>query len=640
MESTTMNLTFLASLLVASTAATATADEWDALPVRKPEFGQKMTVSVEELVNEITPLIKVAPFSFDLAYWKPSELATEFKLASTRYIDGKPAPGDREFATTKEYDPLGDKVMIASVPDPELLARAVDNSDFALVPLRVLLRHQMQASSGSGAEKEHSGPGFHVKWSERFAGVRTLSMTPLQLTRGKSVRTFAPSGFRLIDHYMTFEDARDNSMMGAFCVRVLWHPNRVGENGVRPANGVFFAAKLKLVQIDWLKEGEIIPEKYWEAEEEDWKELLAEDLFDSFGAEALGDPFDSPSALAMRAMHPLTPAIVHRIANRTDPRLLAALAPVLLDEPVSYDPARFDAAYGKAVDPVQRLLLGAAAGAAGAKQRAQYVADCSIALHSERPTTLRAAFMLARVLGDAELAPSLATAVKRAPPAEAAIGALALGANASPAAREALLELTTSAPHALVKSAAIRGLADFGDAQDADRLSRESELAALDPATGELRVMLTGSKAGGALVEIHELAIAAKSGDVAKALTRIQSLAGGLTSTDMAIRTAGRAARDWYCRLASVVPALDGSKLEGSEGPAIRRIAMGSGRRVIPQLLAALKQAQGAQKKDVARIVGATKDPRVKETLQQLSDADADEENEAGSAGLIEFQKD
>jgi hypothetical protein len=66
---------------------------------------------------------------------------------------------------------------------------------------------------------------------------------------------------------------------------------------------------------------------------------------------------------------------------------------------------------------------------------------------------------------------------------------------------------------------------------------------------------------------------------------------------------------------------------------------MGSGRRVIPELLAALSAAKGEQKKSIARIVGSTKDPRVKSALQKLADSDNNDDNDVGNAGLIEFQK-
>lgn len=628
----------IATLCLIFCAPPAAADEWSELPRRKPEFGQKMNVAVEILANEIDPAIGNRTFDFDLAYWKGGELDTRFKLATTRTIGGKAAPGPREFETTKEYDPIGGRVTIGATPDAELLLRVVDPSDFALTPMRCLLRHKMPSSAGNAAEKELSGGGFHVKWSERFAGVKQISITPLQVTRGRSVRTFGPSGFRLVDHYLTYEDARDDSIMGAFCVRVLWRPSR-GDAPDAPPSGVYFAAVFHLTQLDWLKEGEVIPEDAWTNANDEWREMLAEDLFDSIGAEAIGDAFDSPSAFVLRAMNLLTPPILHRVASRTDPKLLAAIAPIVVDQAVSYDPSRFDKAYEKAVDPVQRLLLGAAAVAAGSKAAATYRADAALALRSSRPDTLRAAFLLARALGDPELAEAIGAAIERAPPPIAAHGLVALGALNAPGARELLLRSSASA-EPLLRAAALRGLADFGDPADANALSAATELGAIDYATGEFRVLLSGSKAGGALAEIHELAVAAKAGDVDKALTRLQSLSSGLFSTDSGSRAAALASVDWFCRLSSLVSRLDGTRLDGSDGATLRRIAMGSGRRAIPELLSALRAAEGAAKKNVARIVGATKDPRVKEPLQQLSDADADADSEAGSAGLIEFQKD
>jgi len=629
-----------ATLCLALLFSTATADEWDGLPQRKPEFGQKMNVSVEVLVNEIDPAIGSKPFDFDVAFWKSSEFATDFSFVTTHVFEGKAAPGDRTFKMTKEYDPAGGRVSIDDTPDAELLARVIDSSDFALAPLRCLVRHQMPSSAGGPAEKEMSGSGYHVKWAERFHGVKQVSQTPLQLTRGRSVRTFAPSGFRLVDHYLTFEDARDNSMMGAFCIRVLWRPTRADVDPSAPPSGVYFAALLRMKQLDWLKEGDVIPEDTWKDQDETWREMLAEDLFDSISNEAIGDPLDSPSAVALRAMALLTPGILHRVASRTDPKLLSAIAPILIDQAVSYDPSRFDKSYKSAIDPIQRLLLGAAAVAAGSREAPTYRADAVIALRSKRPDNLHAAFLLARALADPTLAEPLVEAVKNAPPAVAALGLLALGATDHPAAHAALLESAKSATDPLLLAAALRGLADFGDAKDASILQAGTNLGATDFATGEFRVVLTGSKAGGALAEIHELAVAVKSGDVAKATTRMLGLASGLFSGDAASRAAAIAASDWYCRMWSLVDRLDGSKLDGSDGPTLRRIAMGSGRRVIPQLLASLSKSEGAAKKALARIVGATKDPRVKDPLQKLSDADAEADSDAGSAGLIEFQKD
>lgn len=625
--------------VIAALTRPASADEWSELPQRKPEFGQKMNVTVEILANEIDPALGTKPFEFDLAYWRGGELETQYKFATTRAIGGKPAPGDREFSLTKEYDPLGGRVSIGASPDAELLARVIDTSDLALTPLRCLVRHRMPSSSGGPAEKEMSGSGFHARWSERFAGVKQISITPLQITRGRTVRTIAPSGYRLIDHFLTYEDARDDSIMAAFCVRVLWRPIPNAEAGAAPPSGVYFAAILRMTQIDWLKEGEVIPADAWENEEDVWREMLAEDLFDSIGAESIGSSFDSPSAFVLRAMNLLTPPILHRVASRTDPKLLAAIAPIVVDQSVSFDPSRFDKAYEKAVDPVQRLLLGAAAAAGGSRSIAAYRADAAIALHSARPDTLRAAFTLARALGDAELATAVGAAIDRAPASVGALGLLALGAIDAPVARERLLQ-SIADTDPLRRAAALRGLADFGDATDASTLVAATELGAIDYASGEFRILLTGSKAGGALAEIHELAVAARAGDLAKATTRLQGLSNGLFATDVGARAAALAAVDWFCRLPNFVARLDAAKLDGSDGSTLRRIAMGSGRRVIPQLLSALAKAEGAEKKSLARIVGATKDPRVKEPLQALSDADSEADSEAGSAGLIEFQKD
>lgn len=608
-------------------------------PQRKPRFSQKTGVIVEPLINHIDPSIGSDPLEFIIAYWRAEEMATRVTLYTDLRIGGEAAKGPRSFDITPDFDGVGGPATFGDRADPSWLRRAIDNSDLALVPLRSIVRPHI-AGTGSGSnERVVSSDSSTLRIRQKFEGVRTVSRTPLEVNRGSAVRTFKGSGLRVIDHYLSFEDKSDDSVLATYCLRIVWHPTMLGADGKRPDRGILYASRITVKQFDWLQDMAVIDDKKWERERQNWDEMLAEDLFQSAGEEAIGDPEESPCATMLLKLDLVTPKILGRITTTMDPKGLAAIALGVVARPLSFDPDRFDKAYDKAVDPVQRLLLATAATAAGSRQRARYLADALVALHSKQPATQRAAFALARELRDIALSDSLISSVKAASESNAALGMFALARNEHPNALGALLEHAGSASSSLVKAAALRALADTGEATARAKLQSANAVGGIDRDSGEFVVYYEGADAGSILESIHELAAAAKAGDAEKAWTLYKAGIANLFARDAAKRALGIGTDEWSTKLTAVVTKLDASKFDGPDDKWLRRICVGSGRAAYAAFVEALTKASGPEKKPLAKLFGATLDTRARDYLKKMSGSDDRETSDAGNAGSLEFQK-
>jgi hypothetical protein len=631
-------LAFTSLLALAAAPHALAADDWRGLPARRPEFGVKFQFTLRPLVDSTGTLAVGEVESGQFAVVRPTEFAEELQLTTTyqaRLAGGArgDAVGSRLLRITKDRDAIGG-ALPEDVP-ADVLRRLLDESDVALLPLRLVTRHKMPSSTGSApAIKEVAGASFHTLYSERFAGLETVSRTTLQKFRGRTVRTFRPSGYRLVDHFLTYEDTSDDTIMAAYGVRVLQHPKRAG-------TGIVFATRITVSQIDWLREKPIIDEEYWEEQEERFAEILAEDLYESISGEGIGDPFGSPSAAMLRQLHLLTPTVLTRITSRVDAKSLAAIAPIVVDQPVAYDGSRFDEAFDKAVDPAARLLLAAAATAAAGdpKRRTAYLADATIALHSQDAGILRAAFLLARTLADPSLVAPLAAAIARAEEPLAAHGALALGAIGGEAAVAALKTIAAARDKPLLAAAATRGLADTGEPAVEAIVGTATTLAALDVGSGDVVIVDEGARVGPTLVELTQLAGCLRTGKGDDAFRRFVSLQAARGAKDRAARAPAIASAILATRFVSVVDAFDPDLLGGTDAPLLRRVVSGSGRACVPALLARLRREEGEAKIEFAKLVGATRDPRVRDFLREMSDSEDEAASDAGSAGLVEFQK-
>lgn len=621
-----------AALALSLTLATAFAgDKLEGLPQRKPDGGMKLQVEIDTRIGSLD-LNRSLEGKLGFERQKGARFRAVIDFSDASNGDTAAAlSGERIFDLTDAGDAKGG--ALASDALPKTLP-AIDTTDFALVPLRLLFRHEMPTSiGGKNAERELLGKGFHAKIAERFSGVKTISITPLQKFRGTLVRTFSPSGLQIVDHFLTYEDERDNSVMGGFCLRMLVHPSAVVD-GKRPAGGVLYLSIVRMQQIDWLKERTVIPDEIWDDEQDAWYPPLAEDLFLATQGEALGDPFDSPSAVALRTLGALDGATYNRMATVADAHMLATIAPLLLDMPITFECERFDAAYDKTADPVSRLLLGAAAARAGSKLAPRYRADLELALHSKHAQTLRAAFCLARALDDDSVVAALAGAIATAQDdALKALGVYTLGSLSGSQALPKLEALDVAGAGPLTKAALQRALADQGNTA-----AIGAGVGGIDPRTGEFAVFADAPSS--TLEQVTALAQAVKDRDVDATMTRLGTLLAGERSMDPGKQAVGAIGREWLARLGPMVLSLGPLLDDDARAPLARRALQGSGGPHVADLLRKIQTTKGAERKQWARLAGATRHPKVKALLLKLNESRDTDEYQAGSAGYDELSRD
>jgi len=281
-----MNVIARASVLLSMLLCGAAEAQITKPQQRKPEFAgaAEFLIAVPWTTLELGDG-RNETFTGKMIYWKQSgptyTARTDLRLedGNGRIVD---LSEDFHFRLSKEGDAGGDAVELLSSTIPrELSHRLVDTSDFALVPLRLLFPHKMPTSTGRrDAVKEINHEDYHVEYTEKYNGVTQVSRTRLHKYLSRTVRTFRPSGFQLIDYTLTFEDQRDDTIMAGFGIRMLVHPTLPLPNGDPAPCGVFHIAVIKAFQLDWLKLRSVINEKEWDNRFPEWKNsTLGEHLF-------------------------------------------------------------------------------------------------------------------------------------------------------------------------------------------------------------------------------------------------------------------------------------------------------------------------------------------------------------------------
>ncbi len=611
-------------------------------PVRQPKGGSGSQISI------FVPWTSLGlgrgmneSFEGKLFFWQPSgPVYTVLTDLALRDASGRDLaiPDSITFRLAKDGEPAGAKENLDAVPlPPELRYRLVAESDFSLVPLRMLFPHDMPgATHGKPREKSASHEFWHIDVSERNLGGEKVSQTDLEKQFTRTVRTFRPSGFQAIDYVQTWEDTRDKTVMAAFGVRILAHPTRPLDDGREAPSGVFHVAVLKAYQLDWLKETIVIDSTEWDGRFPAFQDRLADALFDGIEEEAIGDPFDSPSALALRTLRVLTDTSLNRLTSEASTKALAAVAPHLLDLPIGYDPARFAAGRSRTEDPVARTLLAAACASAGLSDPALIV-DARLGLHSKGDTVQHAAALFARVLADPTLVPDLADlAGSTARPENRIRAILALGTTGGPDAVAKLKALLPNATDERVKAAIVRALADAGEATT----DANARAGALSPQTGLFELMEKDPAASADVLKLlARLSTAARAGDEKPVL---EVIAAGLSAdpTRGKERAIAASTADWRTRLGAIVPKLGKWLNDGRLGSAARHVAHGSGRTVVPELLKQFGTATGDARKDLARLLGATKDPRAEAKLRALAQSDKPDDQAVAKEGLTWVRRD
>ena len=545
-------------------------------------------------------------------------------------------PSELTFRLNDKGDAFGGgEALSGGALPPELGYRLISQTDFALLPLRMLFPHKMPTALGSGpAFRAIEHEQYRVQFEQRFSGVEMISRTPLRSYASRTARTFLPSGFELVDYTLTYEDDRDDTVMAGFGIRMLVQHDRPLRDGRPAPSGVHHLSLLRTHQLDWMRETTVIPVRDWNEKYNKWWERLPDQLFAALSEDALGDPFGSPVAFALRALRLLDEPTLHRLASQANARTLSALAPHLIDLPLTYDPSRFQAAWEASLDPVRRLLLASAVAATGEWQP-RFVTEAEIALHSRDASTLRAALLLSKMLRRPILNPALAKVVSGTAPEELRILALqALGAAGGQDATDAILAGLDHAPSQRLRAASLKALADLGD----DSLETFFDdpaacFGANDPLTGQFELLVEDSqRAGELLYQLSRLARAVRTGATLDALTAFEKAFAGEDS-DVPDGMAWAAA-EWSCFTGHLSRDL-GRQLEDPRfGRLARRLVHAAGRTSAGALLKELNQARGTELSELAVLLGTTKDPRARAALLSLRNSEDEQQSVAGDDGF------
>jgi hypothetical protein len=399
--------TSLAALLAAGLlAADAAPSDAPERPRRRPDGGGYF------VVRGSVPLSSVAlgggdDSRFEGTLWFAPETGKNFHGATTLTV--KSAAGARvelpaiEFTVDADLDAAGAAEAQDGALD-EAVLRALSASDLALLPLSGLLCHHMPyegSSKQASKETRVSDGSATVQWSETDLGQGRTGgvMTRRYFTR--SVRRLLPSGFAIHDWVLTCRDPDENLVLYSTGLRLLAHPSRPLEGGVRPAGGVYLVVKFEATQLEWLTDEEMVENADRAALEEKFRTGLENALFQALKTEGIGDPFDSPAAIALRLSGLLDDKSLARLINGGDRKALTLVAPQIVSDRIPLDPAAHLELWKTTDDPAERLLLAAAAATGGASEP-RFEEELALALNSRDQTVLRAAALLARALGDAD----------------------------------------------------------------------------------------------------------------------------------------------------------------------------------------------------------------------------------------------
>lgn len=317
-----------------------------------------------------------------------------------------------DFKVDAAYDPNGEEESLggASIPN-EYMFRALATSDLALIPIRALLPHRIEFDGKSKTSHQAKAIGAQVDVSESDLGPGRVGgiMTNRYFTR--TVRRFVPSNYELHDYVLTAEDPKEGFVMYSCGLRLLVHPTKLAPDGTRPPSGVFHVTQFEATQLKWYADGPRFDDDDRLVPPRDQKSLrdskyvsgLENALFEALQVEGIGNPFENPAAFALVHGDLLNEKSFQRLINLKSTKVLILTAPLVVENPVPFDPKTHLAAWQKADDPAERLLLAAAAVAGGAK-KPEFQHEAEIAVNSKDATVLRAAMVLANALGDAALA--------------------------------------------------------------------------------------------------------------------------------------------------------------------------------------------------------------------------------------------
>lgn len=372
---------------------------------RRPDGAGSVNVSVKVQRSELT-LAQGAEFAGDLWYSPTGNGGYEGGVAmKARTRAGDVALPDLTFKLDAARNPFGAEETLG-VPDlaDAMLLRATSSSDFGLVPMRVIVPHIMEFDEDGGKagtdEVSCSGGGSTVFLSSRKSDRLQIDGIWLETYFTRSVRYYQPSGYQIHDYVLTAEAEDEDFITAAYALRVLVHPT-IQLGGRHPEGGVLLVLEIATNQRKWPGSGLRAPTSDLKRLRANFERDLCNALFDRMKDEGVGNPFDSPAAIALRDSQLLDERTAQRLvkANKDDAKSLAILGALLVDGRFSYEPDGHLKLWRKETDPARRLLLAAGAKAGGASDP-EFARELKLALHSNDPVVLRAAACLAKALGD------------------------------------------------------------------------------------------------------------------------------------------------------------------------------------------------------------------------------------------------
>lgn len=373
-------------------------------PKRKPDSGSLVQLRATVAFSQLG-LGFGAHGSFSGQAWFVSGVSR--KYTGKHRVDVKDAagaalpPADLAFQLDADEDAKGSDENIPEHDVPVALAgRIAASSEFALFPLRMLIPHHMEYGGSSGkSHKEVKAIGSTVEWDEeRLGTVRIEGLTYDQLFT-RSVRRFAGSSWEIHDYVLTVEEPKDQIIAGSMALRMFVNSTWKGKDGRPLEGGVVQLAQLACTHQEWMSEREIVPAADKAKLEQKFAQKLVDGLFIAMASEGVGDPFDSPAAVALAQSDLLDANGLGRLINIGNPKSLAMVVPLLAKKPFEFDPSSHLKLWRASDDPVLRLLYAAGAKFGGAKDPG-FEKDLDLALQSKDPKVLRAAVLLATALGD------------------------------------------------------------------------------------------------------------------------------------------------------------------------------------------------------------------------------------------------
>lgn len=371
-------------------------------PKRRPEGGSQFAIERTVVLSAIgTDGSKLTG-----SVWLERKMGNKFvgQAILTDAKAGKLTLPDIQFQTDADLDPAGasETVDVATLHDV-LTGRAAASSDLALLPIRALLPHNTHFDGKNRkSTREVKVDGATVEFTETDLGSPPLHADATEMYFTRVVRRFQPSGFEVHDYVLTFKKRPEDFLLASRALRMVVHPSAKTAAGEHPAGGVFEIALFEAQQTDFRDDEPALEDKEIKKVDDKFQEKLLDALFEAMPSEGLGDPFDSPAAVAARASGLLDQRAVARLLNIGHPRALASTAPLLVEKSFTFDPAAYVKAWRTADDPVERLLLAAGAAAGGAKE-ARFAEEAKLALQSKDPRVLAAALALAKGMKDKAL---------------------------------------------------------------------------------------------------------------------------------------------------------------------------------------------------------------------------------------------